>query len=204
MSSTAVHSPERWRKPVSLFFGLVWLAAALFTLPAGFGAGWHEGVEWFGFCLLIAAALGRIWAYAHIGGRKNRQLCTTGPYSLTRNPLYLFSFLGVLGAGLALQSLSLAAVSALLFLAYYALVIRAEETRLRALFGAAFAAYADAVPRFWPRLAAPDHGEDLRVPPRLFARTLLEVFWFLAAIVAIELIEEGKLHRLWPLVTAGF
>lgn len=204
MSPSVVFSPERWRKPVSLLFGLVWLAAALFTLPAGFGAGWHEGSEWFGFSLLIAAALGRIWAYAHIGGRKNQQLCTSGPYSLTRNPLYFFSFLGVLGASLALQSLALAGVTTLFFLAYYALVIRAEERRLRGLFGAAFEAYARAVPRFWPRLAPPDHGETLAVPPRLFARTLLEVFWFLAAIVVIELIEKGKLHQLWPLVSAGF
>lgn len=201
MSPSAVLSPERWRKPASVFFGAVWLAAALFTVPPGFGQGWHEAMEWSGFFLLIAAALGRIWAYAHIGGRKNRELCTTGPYSLTRNPLYLFSFLGVVGAGLALQSPLLALAGTVVFLGYYGFVIRAEEKRLRTLFGPAFESYTRRIPRFWPRLARPDHGGDLVVPARLFARTLGEIFWFLAAIILIELIEEGKLHHLWAVLT---
>lgn len=203
MSTSSLLAPERWRKPVSFCFALAWLAAALFLQPAGFGEGWHEGLEWVGFALLIVAALGRVWAYLHIGGRKNEHLCTTGPYSLCRNPLYFFSFVGVAGASLALQHALLALASALVFLAYYSLVIRAEEIRLHGLFGAAFTDYARAVPRFWPRPAAPDHDRELIVQPRLFARTLVEVFWFLAAIVFIELIEVGKLHHFWTLITAG-
>lgn len=204
MNPSVVSTPERWRKPASVFFGTLWLTAALFTVPAGSGHGWREALELLGLLLLIAAALGRIWSYAHIGGRKNRELCTTGPYSLTRNPLYFFSFLGVVGAGLALQSLLLALSSTIAFLGYYRFVIRAEERRLRNLFGGDFDAFADRVPRFWPRVARPDHGDDLVVPARLLARTLGESFWFLAAIILVELIEEGKMHHVWALVTTPF
>src|SRR5262245_36127901 len=115
---------ENLRKPVSWVFGVAWLSAALLIVPAGFGHGVRIVFEMLGFLLLIIAALGRLWAFAYIGGKKNRELCQEGPYSLTRNPLYLFSFVGVIGASLALQSPALCAVSAVFFLCYYALVIR--------------------------------------------------------------------------------
>ena len=35
----------------------------------------------------------------YVGGRKNAELVTTGPYSMMRNPLYFFSLLGVAGVG---------------------------------------------------------------------------------------------------------
>ena len=98
---------------------------------------------------------------------------------------------------MALQSLILTAVIAGIFLAYYAWVIRMEERRLAALFGPAFAGYCAAVPRFWPRLAAPEAGGEITLSPRLFTRTLLEVFWFLSAIVLIEVIETAKAGHWW-------
>jgi protein-S-isoprenylcysteine O-methyltransferase Ste14 len=210
-SSTAVAptippaSSESWRKPASLVFVLCWFTAALLLVPHGFGRGWHVALEMSGFLLLIVAALGRLWAFAYIGGRKNRELCREGPYSLTRNPLYLFSFIGVLGASLALQSPPLCVVSALSFLSYHAFVIRAEEKRLAELFGPAFSRYCTAVPRFWPRLAAPQTTTaDLTLSSRLFTRALLEVFWFLAAIVLIEVIEAGKLNGWWWVLNTRF
>ncbi|MBA4136572.1 MAG: isoprenylcysteine carboxylmethyltransferase family protein [Opitutus sp.] len=204
MSPSTILSAERWRKPVSFFFGGVWLAAAVLTVPRGFEDGWHEALESTGFLLLIVAALGRLWAYAHIGGRKNQQLCCGGPYSLCRNPLYFFSFLGVTGVGLALQNLLLAGVVAGAFLFYYAWVIRNEEERLLALFGPAFATYCENVPRFWPKLNRPDEAGDLVISSRLFTRTLGEVFWFLAAIILVELIGLAKVHLLWPTIVFGY
>jgi protein-S-isoprenylcysteine O-methyltransferase Ste14 len=36
----------------------------------------------------------RLWCSLYISGYKNSQLITSGPYSLCRNPLYFFSFVG--------------------------------------------------------------------------------------------------------------
>lgn len=92
-------SVENLRKPFSFAFFALWVVIALFTVPPELEqTGWREVAELTGYLLLIAAALGRIWAFAYIGGRKNRELCQKGPYALTRNPLYFFSFLGVVGA----------------------------------------------------------------------------------------------------------
>jgi protein-S-isoprenylcysteine O-methyltransferase Ste14 len=181
---------QRWRKPFSIFVAALWLAAAILCSPRGFATGWHEIVEYIGFLLLIIAAQGRIWAMVYIVGRKNRELCQSGPYSLTRNPLYFFSFLGVLGLGLALQQVLLGLVAAVCFLAYYEAVIRGEENILKSIHQQDFATYCERVPRFWPRLAWPEGGDDtllLHVGP--FMRGLREVFWFLAVIIFAEILE---------------
>ncbi|MEJ1972386.1 MAG: isoprenylcysteine carboxylmethyltransferase family protein [Lacunisphaera sp.] len=182
----------------------MWLGVALVIRPIGFQTPAHEFMEITGFLLLIVAALGRVWAFAYIGGRKNQELCQGGPYSMTRNPLYVFSFLGVCGAGLALQSLALFVTAAGFFLAYYAVVIRAEEKRLREIFGPAFAHYCAEVPRFWPRWRVTRNDRDLTMSPRLLNRCLLEVFWFLAAIVLIEIIELAKADHWWYVWSTRF
>ncbi len=139
----------------------------------------------------------------YIVGRKNRELCQAGPYSLTRNPLYFFSFIGVLGLGLALQHVLLGVVAATCFLIYYEAVIRGEERILKSIHGEAFTDYCTRVPRFWPRLAWPDGGDDtllLHVGP--FMRGLREVFWFLAIIIFAEILEWVHVNpalRLWVL-----
>ena len=129
----------------------------------------------------------------YIRGRKDSQLCTTGPYSLTRNPLYLFSFLGVVGVCLAAQNLILTGITALLFLAYYHVIIRKEETRLREMFGVAWEDYATRVPRFLPRWQGPDTADVVEVNVRIFTRSLGDVGWFLVAIIAIELVEDMRI-----------
>ena len=193
MSSLAIPLPsaaQRWRKPVSYLCAVIWLAAAVLFVPRGFAAGWHAVIEYVGYLLLIIAAQGRIWAMVYIVGRKNRELCQAGPYSLTRNPLYFFSFLGVVGLALALQEALLGVVSAVCFLIYYASVIRGEERILASLYGTAFDSYRERVPRFWPKLSWPVGGGDtltLHVGP--FMRGLREVFWFLAVILLAEVME---------------
>ena len=195
---------ESWRRPVSYLFVTVGLSLAVFTVPRGFTFGWHEAIEQFGFLLLIFAALGRIWSLAYIAGRKNHELCQLGPYSLTRNPLYFFSFLGVLGFTLALQSPLLSCFATTGFLIYYQAVIRSEERRLRSLHGSEFDDYCTAVPRFFPRMAMPVHGESLELHLAPFTRGLHEVFWFLAAIILAEVLEWAHEKQFWDVITLPF
>ena len=85
--------------------------------------------------------------------KKNAELTTTGPYALTRNPLYLGSMMIAFGFATAARSLCIAAVLIVLFLAIYVPVIRSEENFLRLTFPE-FDAYAATVPRLLPRLVA--------------------------------------------------
>jgi protein-S-isoprenylcysteine O-methyltransferase Ste14 len=195
---------QKWRKPISKLIALLGLAAAVLTVPANLGSGWHEVMELSGFLLLMLAAVGRIWSLAYVAGRKNRELCQTGPYSLMRNPLYFFSFVGLVGFTLGMQNILLGVVGAACFLIYYSFVIRGEECRLRQLHGETFEAYCHRVPRFWPRSARPTSEVSLELNLVPFMRGLREVFWFLAATVLADSLEWAHVMQLWPTFTLPF
>ncbi len=193
---------EVLRKPVSRLIALAVVFVAMFTTPppSSTEGALAEALEITGIMLLIIATLGRIWCGIYISGRKDRLLCKDGPYSITRNPLYLFSFVGVTGFCLALQSLLLLAILPPLFLVYYHYVIKGEEARLTRLFGGEYLAYMNGTPRFFPALRAPSAPENYMIRPRIFERNLVEVAWFLLAIIMIECMET--MHQCGYLVFA--
>jgi protein-S-isoprenylcysteine O-methyltransferase Ste14 len=90
----------------------------------------------------ILAILGeslRIWAAGHL--EKGREVTVSGPYRLTRHPLYVGS--AMIGVGMIVASASLAVAA--LVLAYLALTltsaVRSEERHLTEKFGQAYPAY---------------------------------------------------------------
>ncbi len=90
----------------------------------------------------IVAAIGegvRIWAAGHL--EKGREVTMSGPYRLTRHPLYLGST--IIGAGLAIASAS--TLVALLVVIYLGVTLSAaiatEEAHLTAKFGGAYPEY---------------------------------------------------------------
>lgn len=101
------------------------------------------------FVSLLGLGL-RAWAAGHI--RKNSALATSGPYSFTRNPLYLGSFLLGVGFTIASGFWPLGILFALLFLGIYFPVMRVESATLAELFGKEFEDYAHQVPLFFPRI----------------------------------------------------
>lgn len=96
--------------------------------------------------------------------RKDKVLATTGPYSRTRNPLYLGS--AVLAAGFIIAGKSWigGALVAAYFIVFYYAVMRNEEDDLRLRFGAAFEQYAQIVPLFIPQIVSPGRLADLNDP----------------------------------------
>lgn len=79
------------------------------------------------------------------------QLVTTGPYALTRNPMYLGHLLFLTGLTLATRSpLSLAVTAALV--PWFDERARQDHRRLVEMFGPAYEDYAARVPRWLPGL----------------------------------------------------
>lgn len=183
---------ESWRIPLTLLLAPLWLLLLLATRPREFESNLYEIIEMGGFFLVFVAVLGRLWCTVFIGGRKDRELCTTGPYSLSRNPLYFASFLGVVGVCLAAQNLMLTIATSIVFLTYYHLIMTKEEVRLEKLFGDEYRAWANSVPRFFPLLKRPVVQELVVVHTRVFTRSVTEVAWFLFAIIGVEIIENMR------------
>lgn len=88
----------------------------------------------------------RIWATLYIGGRKNTELQTDGPFSVSRNPLYLGNFCFTLSGAFFLQSLSLLAAVLIASMLYLRYVIKAEEQFLHDVFGSTFDEYVRKTP----------------------------------------------------------
>ena len=108
----------------------------------------------------IAAGLGLdVWAMRTMQRRRANilphraatALVTTGPFALSRNPIYLANTLLLAGAGLAFANawLLLGALAQAWMVSH--LAIRREEAHLAIRFGGAWHAYAAKVPR-WLRL----------------------------------------------------
>jgi len=150
----------------------------------------QELSELLGFGLLVVAALGRLWCLSYIAGFKNEVLVTEGPYSVVRNPLYVFNFIGAVGFGLAVENPLLAALLALGFFMLYPGVVRLEEERMELLFGESFARYSETTPRWLPQWSNFHEPETWTINPQRFRAGLVNAMWFLWAFMLWEVFEE--------------
>lgn len=137
----------------ALLFGHPRPLAGLFrpVLPA---TGW---IVWGGL-VLTAVGLGfTAWARIYLGRfwsgsvtlKEDHQLIRTGPYRLTRHPIYTGLLLAILGTGLARGTIG-DAIGAVLFTIGFIYKIRQEERLLTQHFGAAYGAYRAEVPMLVP------------------------------------------------------
>lgn len=148
-----------------------------------------ELMENVGVFLIIACVLGRFWAILYVGRHKNRGVVTDGPYSVTRNPLYLFSTLGAFGVGLLFGKLSLALLLGGGVFALLYFTARREAAFLAAEFGPAYADYAARVPMFLPNFRLFTTAPTVEISTDALRRNLLDAFVFLSAIPLAELAE---------------
>lgn len=137
-------------------------------------------IESVGLALIVVAVVGRAWCSLYIGGRKAAELVTAGPYSVSRNPLYLFSFIGAFGVGAQSGSLTLGLLFLLGAMAIFLPLIRREEAFLRDTMPE-FTAYRRRTPRLMPRFDLWKSPEEIAVRPVFFLRTLLDGLPFILA-----------------------
>ena len=179
---------QRSRIRILQIAGLSAAAALPFSHPSLSGDG-HEAIELIGLMLVLVCICGRMWSILYIGSNKNRDLVTTGPYSMTRNPLYFFSTLGAAGIGLFVGSLVLTLGLTVAVYVVLAMTATREAAYLESLFGTRYRDYALETPLFWPRLSLYGDVGDVTFSPAALRRTFLDGLLFLAALPAIEIIE---------------
>jgi protein-S-isoprenylcysteine O-methyltransferase Ste14 len=148
-ANVIVHPPVAWGLAVIVGLAINWLVPLPF-LPADIPAGWLGGVV---FALAIALGVWAVVSMIKAGSNvpTNRPATTIvdhGPYSRTRNPIYLGMLLGQIGLAIAFNGLWL-----LMTLVPFALVIRygivaREEVYLARKFGDAYRSYCSRVRRW--------------------------------------------------------
>jgi protein-S-isoprenylcysteine O-methyltransferase Ste14 len=136
---------KKHRTRISGVFGILCILASKPT----------SGSLLYGVIFILAGESIRIWSSGHI--HKNQILTVTGPYSLSRNPLYVGSFILGTGFMVSMGVIWLAVVFLLFFASVYWFTIRWEEDKLANEFPGDWEAYKRAVPRFLPVLSLPEY-----------------------------------------------
>lgn len=165
------------------------LVALLFVAPLhGRDGVVAETLRWTGYLALIVGVMGRVWCAAYIGGRKSQLIIDVGPYSMTRNPLYVFSFTGLLGIGLITGMLAVAAFLLVVFALYYRGVVAGEEAYLAQMHPQEFAEYVRRVPRWIPDPSLYREAAEPMGLPRNVLITIRESSVFFLALPLFSLI----------------
>ena len=179
----------------------VTISVALFSEPPRHMESWIlHGLELTGYALLVVATLLRIWCLTFIGGTKDGQLAITGPYSVVRNPLYVASFVGIVGFGLALELPMLAIALAMAFGILYPAVVAQEEERLAELFGSGYLNYCANVPRWLPRWSLYHEPDHVLVSTAKVRQGIVDAMWYLWAFAFVELLAVLREYGILPLI----
>jgi len=116
-----------------------------------------------GLSLIPLGLLVRLWGIIHMGPQARartpvvEKLIYTGPYELSRNPLYIANIAIYSGIGMATLGLAGFLFSFLASVVYYNLIVRYEEAFLEQRLGEIYRSYRNRVPR-WLGEAAPVHA----------------------------------------------
>ncbi len=192
---------EKYRLPLSKAFVALVLALMVFTASR-----WQLSatsvwvIDSIALTLLLIACLGRVWCIMYIGGQKNTSVVSAGPYSMVRNPLYVFSFIGALGLVLMTHSIVIAAMLLIFYIGIYPFVVAKEESNLHGLFGDAYQAYCERTPRFIPSLKL--YSTESRVPADVtrMERSLFDSGCFVLAFIALSGIRLAHESGLIPVL----
>ena len=185
---TTGKGPSQRARKVVILAAIALASLALFVVTSRWPEGGfiHEIIEWIGMVLIGLCVAGRIWCSLYIGGRKNFELIQDGPYSLVRNPLYVFSIIGATGAGAQMGSIVAAFVYGSVTWAIFSWMAQVEETSMRSNFGEAYRDYAAKVPRLWPKLSGYHSRQSVEVYPHKVVATFFDAVLFWVAVPVME------------------
>jgi protein-S-isoprenylcysteine O-methyltransferase Ste14 len=189
------------RRRIALAGVIILILFALLTVRSAWNENWiHEYIEDFGIGAIVLAILGRMWCTLYIGGRKSAEIVRLGPYSMSRNPLYVFSTLGAAGIGMLTGSLTVALALAVVCYAAFRFVIAAEEGYLENVFGETYSAYKREVPRFFPKLSLYKEAEVLSVKASMLYKTFFDGLVFFVSYPLLEFVEYLQVTHILPVL----
>ncbi len=152
----------------------------------------HETLDLIGILLVALCAMGRIYSTAFLGGHKNQKLIDYGPFSVVRNPLYMFSLLGITGIALMSNQIFVIFGLPLAFLLLYEGLISREEKFLKETFGEEYEAYCKRVPQLIPRFSVYQAPDTIVASPKLLWQAFRDATVWFIPIEVFELIEFAQ------------
>ncbi len=155
----------------------------------GYESALHETLDAIGYILIVFCGMGRLYTTAFLGGVKNRELVTYGPFSVVRNPLYVFSWLGFTGFAVFSNNIWVMLLVPAGFFFLYLFLVKREEGFLAETFGADYEVYRARVPRFIPDFSNFHQPDIIAMTPRYYLNGLLDNIWWFIIPVILEMME---------------
>ncbi len=189
----------RWRMHLTLVVLMVaWIGAGVSPPFVQLGSFTAIVADYFGWLMFFGGLSLRFWATRFIGGRKSREVVCYGPYSLTRNPLYVGTFLMILSLAFLLKSPTFAIATSIVIAYYCVAVVPLEERRLSEEFGTEYAKYCQSVPRWVPRLGAVYAPQLVSVNAQTMRSEMNRAGWWLLLPLLAELHTYVRAWPEWP------
>ncbi len=135
-----------------------------------------------GFILVLIGVFGRIWSSLYIEGNKTSNLIIKGIYALSRNPLYFFSFLLLLGYCFVIKSIIIVCMALLVWILIYPRTIKHEEEKLLKIHKDEYLDYYNRTPKIIPNFflfKKSEKGSKIDVTINNVERVLVESFGFI-------------------------
>ncbi|MDR1691458.1 MAG: isoprenylcysteine carboxylmethyltransferase family protein [Rickettsiales bacterium] len=142
--------------------------------------------------LVCFGAIGRFYSMLFIGGKKDRKIVTDGPFSVVRNPLYVCSFVALLGFLLALGRIDILVIVMVAFFFYYGDTVAREEKNLEKEFGKEYLDYKAKTPKYIPDFKLWHTPEFIQVNTKVILKYFVFLVCFLIAIPMVEGLEGLK------------
>ena len=142
-----------------------------------------------GFFLVMLGGFGRIWASLYIEGFKTKTLIKEGPYSMVRNPLYVFSLMIFTGLCLAIKSIPISIALIAIFTLFHIPTILNEEKTLLDTHDESYREYYKSTPRLFPNILKyrkPKSTDRIEVKIERINKRLWEVIGYLVLFVIID------------------
>ena len=150
----------------------------------------HEISEFIGYFLIAVCVLGRVYSTAFLGGHKNESLIRQGPFSVVRNPLYVFSYIGIIGVSIMSGRVLVLAINACIFAVMYSMLVKREEVFLAEKFGEDYQRYLREVPRFIPNMKLYTQPDEIALRPKYLANAVKDAIAWFFIMPAFEFIEH--------------
>jgi protein-S-isoprenylcysteine O-methyltransferase Ste14 len=173
---------------------VLWALAS--TRPLGIFTGAGIGLMGLGQCI-------RLWGVSHMGMAARsqtavvRKLIYTGPYELSRNPLYIANIIIFTGLAMATGGPVMAVEYGLGFTLYFNIIVRYEEDFLEKRLGEIYRSYLNRVPR-WLGESAPVHAatpkgaiEDRAQATLRAERTTIVLIVVVSVLIVIRAVLSG-------------
>ncbi|WP_421362387.1 methyltransferase family protein [Agrobacterium rosae] len=193
MQTSAPHSLGNLqrKRQFALVAGSVVVGATLFAIKPVYDNTLYDfSLEVLGVLFILIGLGIRLWCTLYIGGRKNAELLSDGPYSLCRNPLYVGSILAAFGIGLQTEMLTFALLCGVVCWMIFYVVVKREERYLLVEFGVPYREYLEKNPRFLPRFSSyKEEMKERSFRPGLLWNTLRDGLVLFVAIPVTEGIE---------------